>query len=327
MTRRREQLSISTYGTRSICNRLAPVLAGIITLAAARGIPAAYAQEPVSDTVSYRVKPGDLLELIAAEFYSDRNKAVFILVENKMARPRPLKPGERLRIPVSREITTAPGDTFESLAGTYLGNARRGTFLADFNAMSVDDSLPAGTQLTIPLTITHTAASIESMGEISRVYFGDAKSAELLKRYNFLDKVTIDKGDTLIVPAYHVRLPPAKLPAMDAESKARRDHRRDAMARIAKALPAARVAWKDGDFSAVKAALVPSDPDLDYLDTGEAIEAGVLLGAGYVAFNDTEAATTLFRRVAERQPHATLKRYQYSPKILAVWQKAGGLVE
>jgi LysM repeat protein len=303
---------------------VAAVTAAVVT---ALGAPPAYAQDASNDTVVHRVKQGDTLELIAAEFYSDRTKAVFIMVENKMTHARPLKPGERLRIPVSREVTTSPGDTFESLAGAYLGSTRRGAFLANFNGISVDDSLPAGTVLTIPFAIVHTAAATESISDIAKAYFGDGKNAELLRRYNFLDKTSIDKNETLTVPVYHVRLSAAKMPALDPDSKARRDHRREASARAAKALPAARQAWKVGDFAGVKAALAQLEPDLDYLDTSEAVDIGVLLGAAHVAYDDAELALATFKRVIDRQPHYTLSRYQYSPKILAVWQKAGGELE
>ena len=78
---------------------------------------AARAQAPTSDVTIYRVKQGDTLDLIAAEFYGDRNKAIFIMVANKIQHPRALRPGERLRIPVTREVTTSPGDTFEIARG------------------------------------------------------------------------------------------------------------------------------------------------------------------------------------------------------------------
>jgi len=287
----------------------------------------AHAQDATNDTVVHRVKQGDSLELIAAEFYGDRTKAVFIMVENKLAHARPLRPGERLRVPVSREVTTAPGDTFESLAATYLGSARRGRFLADFNGISPDDSLPAGTLITIPFTIVHTPTATESISDIAKAYFGDGKNTELLRRYNFLDKSSLDRNEPLIVPVYHVRLSTAKMPALDAESKARRDHRREASARVAKALPAARQAWKDGDYAVVKGTLAQLEPDLDYLDTSEAVDVGVLLGAAHVAYDDDELALAAFKRVIDRQAQHVLRRYEYSPKILAVWQKASGQVE
>ena len=287
----------------------------------------AHAQDATNNTVVHRVKPGDSLELIAAEFYGDRTKAVFIMVENKLTHARPLKPGERLRIPISREVTASPGDTVESLAAVYLGSARRGRFLADFNGISPEDSLPAGTLVNIPFTIVHTAAATESISDIAKAYFGDGKNAELLRRYNFLDKGSLDRNESLIVPVYHVRLSTAKLPALDAESKARREHRREASARVAKALPAARQAWKDGDYAGVKRALAQLEPDLDYLDTSEAVDVGVLLGAAHVAYDDAELALASFKRVVDRQAKHVLRRYEYSPRILAVWQKAGGQIE
>src|SRR6185295_7004799 len=127
--------------------------AALVAVVMLGGLRAARAQDLPNDTVVHRVRQGDSLELIAAEFYGDRTKAVFIMVANKMTHVRPLRPGERLRVPISREVATSPGDTFESLAATWLGSARRGPFLASFNGLSSDDGLPAGAVLTIPFTI------------------------------------------------------------------------------------------------------------------------------------------------------------------------------
>jgi len=305
---------------------IALAIAAVTTLAALAVPRAAHAQDAIRP-VTYRVKQGDTLELIAAEFYGDRGKAVFIAAENKLTRPRSLRPGERLRVPVSREITTAPSDTFESLAVTYLGSARRGAFLADWNGLSQDNSLPAGTAIAIPFTISHTAQTTESLTEIARTYFGDARNAELLRHYNQLERTSLDKGDVVLVPAYHVRCNPAKQPPIDAEARARRDHRRDAEARAARALPAARLAWTAGDFAGVVAQLAPLEADLDYLDTDQAVEAAVVLGAARVAFDETEPALACFKRAIDRQAQHALRRYDYSPKVLALWQKAGGPIE
>jgi len=302
-------------------------LAAALLVISALGAAQAHAQDATNDNIVHRVKQGDTLELIAAEFYGDRTKAVFIMVENKMTHARPLKPGEKLRIPVSRDVTSAPGDTFKSLAETYLGNAGRARFLAEFNGLPPDDGLPAGTLITIPFTIVHVAQATESISDIAKAYFGDGKNTELLRRYNFLEKAALEKGEQLIVPVYHVRLSPAKMPALDVESKARRDHRREASARVAKALPAARQAWKDGDFAGVKGALAQLEPDLDYLDAGEAVDVGVLLGAAHVAYDDDELALATFKRAVARQAQHVLRRYDYSPRVLEVWQKAGGKVE
>jgi LysM repeat protein len=308
--------------------RIAGIAVIVLAVIAMAGGPrAAHAQDLPNDTVVHRVRQGDSLELIAAEFYGDRTKAVFIMVANRMTHVRPLRPGERLRVPISRDVATAPGDTFESLAATHLGSARRGPFLASFNGLSSDDGLPAGTVITIPFTIVHTAGSVESVSDIAKAYFGDGKNTEMLRRYNFLDRAAIEKGEVLLVPVYTVRLTPAKAPPLDAESRARREHRREAVGRAAKALPAARQMWRDGDFAAGKATLVPLDNDFDYLDSSDAVEIGVLLGSSYVANDEGETALAAFKRVLDRQQGYVLHRYDTSPKILEVWQKAGGKIE
>jgi len=308
---------------RAIAARL--VLASAVI--AAMSVPRVARAQDAIRPVTYRVRQGDTLELIAAEFYGDRSKALFIAAENKLTRPRALKPGERLRIPVSREVTTAPGDTFESLAMTYLGSARRGGFLADWSGIPQDLSLPAGTSIMIPFTVAYTAQSPESLAEVARTYLGDARQGELLRRYNQLEKASLDRGESVLVPAFQVRISPARQPALDAESRARREHRRDAIARAARALPAARLAWKSGDFAEVKAVVTPLEADLDYLDADEAVALAVLLGATHVAFDADDLAVAAFKRAIDRQAQCALRRYDYSPKILAVWQKAGGTIE
>jgi LysM domain len=288
--------------------------------------PRAHAQDATSDVTIYRAKQGDNLELIAAEFYGDRNKAIFIMVSNKILHPRPLKPGEKLRIPVTRQITTSPGDTWESLAGTYLGDPRRGSFLAEFNGLVADD-LASGTPLQIPFTITHTAGGTETIAMIAAAYFGpDTKNASLIRRYNFLEKDAIEKGEQLIVPINNVRLQASKMPALDAEAKARRDRQREAQVRASKSLPAARLAWREGDFAAVKAALSSVELDVDYLDTAQAVEVGLLLGSMHVAHGDKEPAMEAFKRILERRSSYQMDPYYFPPKIQAVWKEAGGTI-
>jgi LysM repeat protein len=282
----------------------------------------AHAQPP-EGIQNYRVKQGDTLELVAAEFYGDRNHAIFIMAENKMTHPRPLRPGERLRIPVTRDITTAPADTWETLAATYLGNPRRGTFLADFNHLSADDSLPAGSPLVIPFHVTHQAQGTETLASIAAAYTGDAKNAELIRRYNFLDKDAIEKGESVLIPIHNVPVKAAKLPPIDAESRGRREHQRAAAVKVATALPAAYAAWHNADYKQVEDLLVGIEQDdREFLSVQAAVDVGVLLGCAYVAFDDQALAIAAFKHVLERKKGLQLDPYKYSPKVLDVWQKA-----
>ena len=296
-------------------------IAYIVATAGARAEPA----KP--DTVSYRVKLNDSLGLIASEFYGDRSKASFILAENKIVHTRPLRAGERLRIPIVREITTSPGDTFQALAETLFGDPRRGGFLAEINNMSPDDSLAAGTPILVPFEVTHTAAGSEPLAAIAANYYGDSKYAGVLQRYNNLDRDALDKGETIAVPSYGVHMHPTKLPPLDADSAAaaRRVLRADTAKRAAAAIPIARSAWRAGDFAAVRAALV--DVDVAFVELAPAIEIDVLLGSAHIAFDANDDARAVFKKLLERKPSHALRKFDHSPKVLAVWTSVGGLVE
>lgn len=276
------------------------------------------------DYVTYKVRPGDTFALLAAEYYGDRNHAVFILVANKLDHPRPLKPGEKIRIPVSRTVTAAVGDTLDGLAQTYLGDRRRARYLAAFNGLAVDDSLAAGAPLTIPFHVVHTAAGPESLADIAAAYFGASDNAKLLRGYNFLDRDALAAGESIVVPINHVKVRASAMPPIDAESKAR-THKREEMTELAtRVLPRARAAWRAGAYAEVKRELIAVE--LDFIDGTRAAELGQLLGAAYVALDDDDSARAAFTRVLERRPKTTMSAYRFSPRVTAVWQRSGGQV-
>lgn len=287
--------------------------------------PARPAAAAPGDAINYRVRAGDTLELIAAEYYGDRRYAVFVMVANKISHPRPLRPGERLKIPVNRDVTTAPGDTLASLAQTYLGDSKRAVFLAEFNRMERDASLPAGTHILVPFHVTHVAAAEERVASIAAAYFGDSKNAELLTRYNFLDRPVVAKGESLVVPIFNVRVRESKLPPVDEEAAARTNKRVQVAARAVTALPTAMAAWRDGNFAAVKREL--ADLDVDYLDGSLAVDISLLLGAAYLATDDEESALARFRQALERKPRHSVSPYWFSPRVREVWLRAGGRVD
>lgn len=283
----------------------------------------AFAQDATVDTINHRVKDGDTLSLLAAEYYGDRKKAILIVVENKLKTSRPLKNGERLKIPVNREITTAPNDTFETLAGTFLGDARRGVYLAEFNKMSPEDRLPAGTQLQVPFTVLHKATPNESFSNIATTYFNDKSQAEMLRGYNFMtDRQSLEKDETIQVPIFNVRVPASKMPAVDAEAKSRRATRLDAARRAANNIPRGWAAWRTGEIKVIETLM--SDLDIDYLDTNEAVEVSLLRGLAAAAEAKTELAIENFKAVRARKESHVLRKFDYSPKILELWKEAGG---
>lgn len=287
----------------------------------------AAAEEP-ADFVMYKVKQGDTIDLVAAEFYGDHVRtSAFIVDENKWKTYRKLNPGERIRVPIAREITTSKGDTLPELATKYLGDPNRATYIAQLNSMQVTDIPAAGVALKLPFKVTHVAQTTESLAAISQFYFGDAKEVELLRAYNNLgDKTAIEKNDSIIVPVLNLRVHDERLPTPSQEALARRKEHANANEAAVAALPIARLAELQGDYADVAKALAEVGKKLEYLDEPLLGEVGMLLGKALVASGDKAGATTVFAEVAAREPTRKLSGYYESPTVIDAWRAAGGHV-
>ncbi len=292
----------------------------IAVLAALTVLPSYVLAKPTPGIEQYRVRKGDTLELLAAEYYGNRVHKIYLMVENGLDHDRPLRPGERLRIPVSERITTAAGDTLAGLAESHLGSADRAKYLAEFNQLDQNTTLALGQELIVPLRVRYRAKGNEKLRDIALGLFADAKRAALLRDYNRLDTDTLRPGQVISVPVPKVEVQVSKQRPPSADEDARAARRSEMLGRAALALPKARAAWRDGDFSAAKHELTRLD--LDYLDARFAVEAGVLLGAVYIAFADMDSALAAFAKVQTRAPSLVLDKKKYSPKIRAVWQRA-----
>ena len=312
--------------TGAVRRRLA--LAAVLLLAAAaapaHGQPPA-GSSPAAVTV-HKVQKGDTLELLGAEYYGDRRHKIYIMIENRLDHARDLKPGEKLRVPISSDVTATVGDTLASLAAQHLGDERRARYLAEFNGLSTDSSVAAGMNISIPLRVTYRAEGNESLRAIAAALFADDKKAELLKDYNGLKVDELEKGQTITVPIY-LRVQPSKRRPPDADSAALVAKRTEVLERARRVLPGARAAWKAGDYHAVKRDMAALVGDFPYLDSELVVEIGVLLGSAYVAFDDVDTARATFEQVLERSPRYALKAYHHSPKVREVWKKAGGAVD
>jgi len=168
------------------------------------------------------------------------------------------------------------------------------------------------------------AQGTESFAQIATQYWNDSKQADVLKRYNFVDKAALEKGESIVVPMIKVRV--RKSSPLDADARARRDEQLNAAAEAAKALPTARSAWHASDFKAVRVTLEPLADRVDYLETPQAIEVGMLLGKSYLAFNDSQHAIQSFTHILTRKRGYMLSPYSESPKVIEAWKKAGGQV-
>jgi serine/threonine-protein kinase len=273
-------------------------------------------------TLVHSVRRGESLDIIATEYYGARDGATAILVANGIARPRPLRVGEKLTIPTAWPYRVVEGDTLSGLAQRFLGDERRALFLADMNHIGIRQTLSIGDQIVIPYQAIHIAAGHEDLAALAAEIYHDAGKADFLRRYNFrTGSRPLNKGDSIVIPLFDVR---ARMPE-NPEVEQRAEKQRETMARARELLPRAQDAWRIGDYATVRATLL--DLDGDFLDSETAAAAAFLLGEAYIALGDRDSARRAFQDVRERRPDWVVRPDETSPKIRDEWKRAGGTVD
>lgn len=291
--------------------------------------------------VVYTAKAGDTPESIAADYYGNRSQALFILESNGLERDKPLKPGQKVRIPTAFHYRVHKGDTLEGLSRKFLDDPRRASFLAAFSGMRPTDKLREGQDLLIPFQHVHRTEVPESLQSVARAFYGDASKAKLLADYNFRTAPMLAKGEKVVVPIAHVKIRSVRLqPIVDkpapagktkeppvaptlaaAPPKEAQKREAELAERVGKSLAIAEKAYKDGSYSDVPAVL---DKVLTDEDPSEAQLAEIfrLKAFAYVALGLDDLAVNAFREVLARKPDVALDAATVSPKIRAALERA-----
>jgi nucleoid-associated protein YgaU len=290
--------------------------------------------------VIYSAKSGDTPESIAADYYGNRAQAIFVIETNGLERDKPLRPGQKVRIPTAFRYRVRKGETLEALAQRFLDDKRRAQFLAAFNGMRPTDKLREGQDLVVPFQHVHRTDVPESLQSVARAFYGDASRAKLLADYNFRAAPMLAKGERILVPIAHVRIRAVRLqqPAPErpvgkvakeppapqlaaAPPKEAQKREAELAERVGKQLSIAEKAYKEGSYSDVPAVL---DKVLTDEDPSEAQLAEIfrLKAFAYVALGLDELAVTAFREVLARKPDVALDEATVSPKIRAALERA-----
>jgi LysM repeat protein len=300
-----------------------------------------FAATASAKVVVYSAKPGDTPESIAADYYGNRSQALFILETNGLERDKPLKPGQKVRIPTSFHYRVHKGDTLDALAGKFLDDKRRAPFLAAFSNMRSTDKLREGQDLLIPFQHVHRTDVPESLQSVARTFYGDASKWKLLADYNFRSAPILAKGERVLVPisSVHIRavrlLPVVEKPAAGSKVKElppvptlaaappKEAQKREAelAEKVGKSLAVAEKAYKDGSYSDVPSVL---DKVLTEEEPSESQLAELfrLKAFAYVALGLDELAVNAFREVLARKPDVALDEATVSPKIRAALERA-----
>lgn len=304
--------------------------------------------------VTYVVRPTDTIESIAAEYYGNRARALFITEFNGLPRGAKLKAGQTIKIPTSYRYKLMQKETLADVAGRLVGDRRRGPLLAQLSDLRPGTQIGPGTEIQVPFHFAHQIRPGETLGGIARTYYGDPGQAKLLAAYNFNQGSALRAGERLVVPITHVRVrsvrlivsrprpkpakaaprpapvqaarptpAPAQAQAPDPEPEGRDAEKAEAelAAYVSGRVKDAERAYQEGNYTEVPAALVRLLTEVDPSEA-QLVEVYRLLACAYVALGETELAVKSLREVLDRQPDFRFDPVQTSPKIRAALERA-----
>ena len=281
----------------------------------------ALASPAAARMIIHTVKSGDTLEVLAAEYYGNRQNAVYIMAANNMTHPRALSIGRRLKIPTAWHYKLKKGETLDHVAELYVGDKRRAPFLAEFSGYRGVEDVRAGQDILIPFHLTHQATAPETLGMVAAALLGDSKKGDLLRRYNFRQSATLTRGERIVVPITHVKVRESKMPKFGDVAAEEVAARRATSARVAAGFDDAMRLYRDGQFAEVISRLIKMLSEEDPTED-EIAQMQELIAFCYVALDQQDLAVRAFREVLNRKPATVYDEAEVSPKIRAALDAA-----
>lgn len=270
------------------------------------------------------VQPGETLASIAQRYYGDPRREVVLAQENALgANEATLVPGTPLVVPTVFFYRVATGETWKAIAQRLYGAENRAFVLVQANGGKLRQDPEEGAELLIPYPVRHFVAGSESVADVAKRYLPDDKdAARLIRRFNGLKGMRLERGQLVLVPARGLSL--------SAEG--------DAL------LQAAIARTGQGEARSVQAEATAKVPILiDHVTKGAYAEAVALgnqllgrgqlttaqevtiqreLAAAYVALDRRDLAVAAFKAALKRQPNLELDTVTTSPKVLDALQEA-----
>ncbi|MFH1808473.1 MAG: hypothetical protein ABIJ09_07005 [Pseudomonadota bacterium] len=310
-------------------------------------------------SLSYTVPVESTMSRLARDLYGRASAAPVLATANRLEEGKAVAAGTVLRVPVSFRTTVRRSSPLSTLARTHLKRKTRGPLLAAINGLPGDKAVAAGTALTVPALIWHTAQKSDNLRTLSKTYYRNTDGRFLLRKINGDRKTNaVEAGEKILVPVFaswsdeeavRTRLNALRAPAgapdegsaatessaveaTDAGTGSTTDggvvpaQLQDPLQAYAQALqsPLLRdgvALHRRGDFLACVAYFRRAllDPGLP---TWPRVAAQVWLASCYVASDEIERAEEAMRAALGARPDLQLDPADTSPKVMQVLERA-----
>lgn len=265
--------------------------------------------------------PNETLADVASHVYGRVELEQVLVAANglDLGGPGAVVPGTRIEVPIVGYHRVSPGDTWEELAGRYLGDKKRAEILARVNEALTWVPPAPGRELVIPYNLRYVVKGGDSTMTIAYRFLGKRDDAWVIDRYNGLDGHPVDRGDVLLVPLTDLPLSDAgreeaaELSALLRGAKAGVTH--DAQELADSELPQLSARVRDGRWLE---AIAKGNELLGYGDLADPQLAAIhrVLLEAYVALDAGALATNACAEWRRADPDAELDPIWISPKLL-----------
>lgn len=172
------------------------------------GALALFGAEP-AHAFSHIVAQGDTLAQLAIRVYGSARFETAIAGANALDAHggSTIVAGQSIEIPAPAHHRVREGDTWLTLAATFLGDQRRADTLARANGAVPWVPPVANQEIAIPAVVAHMAAEGDTMMTLAQRYLGDMNKAWVLVAYNFRKgEQRVLRGDIVLVPLLELAL-------------------------------------------------------------------------------------------------------------------------
>jgi LysM repeat protein len=155
------------------------------------------------------VSQGETLAQIAIRFYGTPRFETAIAGANALDAHggSAIVAGQPLEVPAPAHYRVKEGETWFTLARTFLGDAKRAELLARANGAVAWVAPVDNQEVEIPAVVAHIAADGETIPALAQRYLGDANKAWELDTYNGREtKQRLLRGDVVLVPLIELSL-------------------------------------------------------------------------------------------------------------------------